>query len=154
MSKVELNPKYAEAVATLVNQCPYFSLLSMEIRELQWGACLLEVKLGEKHLQPFGMVHGGAIASVVDAAAFWAVFPQVEKGRGLTTIEMKLNYLAPAQKGKLVAKGRCIRMGRTLALGETQVWNEEGTLVGHGTATIMVVPDLHLPGYENLPASR
>ena len=154
MSELELNPRYTEAVAMLVNQSPYFSLLSMEIKDLQWGTCLLEVELGEKHLQPFGMVHGGAIASVVDAAAFWAVFPQVEKGMGLTTVEMKLNYLAPAEKGKLVAQGRCIKMGRTLALGETYVRNGEGVLVAHGTATMMVVPDLHIPGCENLPPSR
>ncbi len=103
MPDVQLNPRYAEAVAALINRSPYFSLLSMEIKDLQWGTCLLEVELGEKHLQPFGNVHGGAIASVVDAAAFWAVFPQVEKGVGMTTIEMKLNYLAPAREGKLVA---------------------------------------------------
>jgi len=154
MSEVKLNPKYTEAVILHVNQCPYFSLLSMEIKDLQWGTCLLEVKLGKKHLQPFGKVHGGAIASVVDAAAFWAAFPQVEKGKGLTTVEMKLNYLAPAQKGKLVAQGRCIRMGKTLALGETQVRNGEGVLVAHGIATMMVVPDLYMPGYEKLPPSR
>lgn len=154
MSELQLNPRYTDAVAMLVNRSPYFSLLSMEIKDLQWGTCLLEVKLGEKHLQPFGMVHGGVMASVVDAAAFWAVFPQVEKGMGLTTVEMKLNFLAPAQKGKLVAQGRCIKMGRTLALGETQVRNGEGVLVAHGTATMMVVPDLHVPGYENLPSSR
>ena len=82
MSDRHLNPGYTEAVAILVNRSPYFSLLSMEIKDLQWGICLMEVKLEEKHLQPFGMVHGGAIASVVDAAAFWAVFPQVEKGAG------------------------------------------------------------------------
>ena len=154
MSDVQLNPGYTEAVARLVNQSPYFSLLSMEIKDLQWGICLMEVKLEEKHLQPFGMVHGGAIASVVDAAAFWAVFPQVEKGVGLTTVEMKLNYLAPAQKGKLVAQGRCIKLGRTLALGEAQVRNGDGALVAHGTVTMMVVPDLHIPGYENLPPPR
>ena len=154
MSELELNPRYTEAVAMLVNQSPYFSLLSMEIKDLQWGTCLLEVELGEKHLQPFGKVHGGAIASVVDAAAFWAVFPLVEKGMGLTTVEMKLNYLAPAEKGKLVAQGRSIKMGRTLALGETYVRNGEGALVAHGTATMMVVPDLYIPGFENLPPSR
>jgi uncharacterized protein (TIGR00369 family) len=154
MSELQLNPRYTEALAMLVNRCPFFSLLSMEIKDLQWGTSLLEVKLEEKHLQPFGMVHGGAIASVVDAAAFWAVFPQVEKGMGLTTVEMKLNYLAPAQKGKLLAQGRCIKMGRTLALGETYVRNGEGALVAHGTATMMVVTDLHIPGYENLPPSR
>jgi uncharacterized protein (TIGR00369 family) len=154
MSELQLNPRYTKALAILVNRCPYFSLLSMEIKDLQWGTCLLEVKLEEKHLQPFGMVHGGVLASVVDSAAFWAVFPQVEKGMGLTTVEMKLNYLAPAQKGKLVAQGRCIKMGKTLALGETHVRNGEGALVAHGTATMMVVPDLHVPGYENLPSSR
>ena len=154
MSELELNPRYTEAVAMLVNRSPYFSLLSMEIKDLQWGTCLLEVELGEKHLQPFGKVHGGAIASVVDAAAFWAVFPQVEKGMGLTTVEMKLNYLAPAEKGKLVAQGRSIKMGKTLALGETYIRNGEGALVAHGTATMMVVPDLYLPGFENLPPSR
>ncbi len=123
MPEMQLNPRYAEAVAALINRSPYFSLLSMEIKDLQWGASLLEIQLGEKHLQPFGFVHGGAIASVMDAAAFWAVFPQVEKGVGMTTVEMKLNYLAPAQKGKLVAQGRCIKMGRTLALGEAYVRN-------------------------------
>ena len=154
MTELQLNPRYTKAVAMLVNRSPFFSLHSMEIKDLQWGTCRLEVKLGKKHLQPFGKVHGGAIASVVDAAAFWAVFPKVERGTGLTTVEMKLNYLAPAQKGKLVAQGRCIKLGKTLALGEAHVRNGEGALIAHGTATMMVVPDLRIPGYEKLPPSR
>ena len=154
MTKPKLNPKYTEAVAMIVNRSPYFSLLSMEIKDLQWGTSLLEVQLGEKHLHPFGFVHGGAIASVMDAAAYWAVFPQVENGMGLTTVEIKVNFLTPAQKGKLVAKGRCIRLGKTLALGDAEIRNNEGGLVAHGTATMMVVPDLRIPGYEGLPPSR
>ena len=154
MSELQLNPRYTEAVSVLINRSPYFSLLSMTLKDLQWGTCLMEVELEEKHLQPFGNVHGGAIASLVDAAAFWAVFPQVERGKGLTTVEMKLNYLAPVQKGKLVARGRCIKLGRTLALGETSVTNGEGTLIAHGTATMMVVPELRIPGYEDLPPVR
>ena len=154
MSEPKLNPGYVEAVAKVVNQSPYFSLLSMEIRDLQWGTSLLEIQLAEKHLQPFGFVHGGAMASIMDAATFWAVFPQIEKGLGLTTVEIKVNFLAPAQKGKLVAKGRCIRLGKTLALGDAEIRNSEGGLVAHGTATMMVMPDLKIPGQENLPPSR
>ncbi len=154
MSEPKLNPRYTEAVRKIVNQSPYFLLLSMEIKDLQWGTAHLEIQLAEKHLQPFGFVHGGAIASVMDAAAFWAVFPQVENGMGLTTVEIKVNYLAPAQRGSLVAKGRCLRLGKTLALGEAEIRNTEGGLVAHGTATMMVVPDLRLPGYENLPPSQ
>jgi uncharacterized protein (TIGR00369 family) len=151
MSEFRLNPKYKEALSTLINRSPYFSLLSMEIKELEWGTCILEVELEEKHLQPFGNVHGGLIASVIDASAFWAVFPQVKDGMGLTTVEMKVNYLAPAQKGKLVAKGRCIKIGKTLALGEAYINSAEGNLLAHGTATMMVVPDLKVEGQENLP---
>jgi uncharacterized protein (TIGR00369 family) len=154
MSELKLNSRYVEAVTKVVNQCPYFSLLSMEIKDLQWGLSVLEIQLSEKHLQPFGFVHGGVIASILDAATFWAVFPQVENGIGLTTVEMKVNFLSPAQKGKLIAKGRCIRLGKTLALGDAEIRNHERGLVAHGTATMMVVPGLKIPGHENLPPSR
>jgi uncharacterized protein (TIGR00369 family) len=151
MAEFRLNPKYIEAIFEIVNQCPYFSLLSMKIKELGWGTSILEVELEEKHLQPFGMVHGGVIASVMDAAAFWAVFPRVKDGMGLTTVEIKINFLAPVQKGKLIAKGRCIKIGRTLALGEAYINGTEGNLLAHGTATMMIVPGLKVEGRENLP---
>jgi len=151
MSEPRLNPKYVEVISEVVNQSPYFALLSMKIKNLEWGAAVLEVDLDEKHLQPFGNVHGGAIASVMDAAAFWADFPQVKDGMGLTTVEIKVNYLAPVQKGKLVVKGRCIKIGRTLALGEAYINSAEGNLIAHGTATMMIVPDLKVEGQEYLP---
>jgi len=154
MSEFSLNPKYKEALSTLINRSPYFSLLSMEIKDLEWGTAVLEVELEEKHLQPFGYVHGGVIASVMDAAAFWAVFPQVKDGMGLTTVEIKVNYLAPVKKGKLVAKGRCIKIGKTLALGEAYISSAEGNLLAHGTATMMIVPDLKVEGQDNLPPKQ
>jgi uncharacterized protein (TIGR00369 family) len=153
-SEPKLNPKYKEALSKLVNDSPYFSLLSMEIKDLEWGACVLEVELAEKHLQPFGYVHGGLIASVIDAVAFWAVFPQVKNGMGLTTVEMKVNYLAPVQRGKLIAKGRCIKIGKTLALGEAYINSAEGNLLAHGTSTMMVVSELKVEGQGNLPPKQ
>lgn len=154
MGEEELNPKYKEGVAKVVNKSPYFSLLSMEIKDLKWGTSFLEVQLEEKHLQPFGNVHGGVMASVIDAATFWATFPQVENGLGLTTVEIKVNYLAPVQKGKLKAEGRCIKMGKTLALGEALVKDQEGKLIAHGTSTMMVLPGLTVEGYQELPPAR
>jgi uncharacterized protein (TIGR00369 family) len=151
---MQLNPKYKQTLSTIVNRSPYFSLLSMEIKDLEWGTCVLEVDLDEKHLQPFGCVHGGVIASVMDAAAFWAVFPRVKDGMGLTTVEIKVNYLAPVKNGKLVAKGRCIKIGRTLALGEAYINSAEGNLLAHGTATMMIIPDLKVEGQETLPPKQ
>lgn len=149
-----LNPKYKEAVTRVVNQSPYFSLLSMAIKDLTWGRSLLEISLEEKHLQPFGNVHGGVMASIVDAATFWATFPQVENGLGLTTVEIKVNYLAPVQKGRLIAEGRCIKIGKTLAFGEAYVRGDEERLIAHGTSTMMVLPGLAVHGYKDLPPPR
>ena len=154
MSEMQLNPKYTEAISKILNRSPYFSLLSMKIMDLEWGTSVLEVELQEKHLQPFGFVHGGAIASVLDAATFWAVFPQVKDGMGLTTVEIKVNFLAPVREGKLLAKGRCIKIGKTLALGDATIYDGNGNLLGHGTATMMIVPDLKVEGQESLPPKQ
>ena len=151
MSEPRLNPKYTRAISKVVNRSPYFSLISMKIKNLEWGISVLVVELEEKHLQPFGYVHGGAIASAIDAATFWAVFPKVKDGMGLTTVEMKANFLVPVQKGRLVIKGRCLKIGKTLALGEAYVNNAEGSLIAHGTATMMIVSDLKVEGQEKLP---
>ena len=146
-----LNPAFVEAVTAKVNQSPYFSLISMEIKELGSGESRLEVRVEEKHLQPFGYVHGGVYASLVDAAAFWAVHPEIEAGRGLTTVEMNLNYLAPASRGVMIAQGRSIRVGKTLCLGEASVKNEEGLLLAHGKATMMILKDLSIEGEQMMP---
>jgi uncharacterized protein (TIGR00369 family) len=146
-----LNPGYLEATREEVNHSPYFQLLSMSIVDFGDGNSHLEVALGKKHLQPFQMVHGGVFSSLVDAAAFWAVFPLLKEGLGLTTVEMKLNYLAPAAKGKMVARGRCIKLGKTLALGEAGITDGGGRLLAHGTATMMIIPGLAIAHSGNFP---
>ena len=148
----KLNPEYVKAVVENVNSSPYFRLLSMKLWTIDVGESRLEVAVREKHLQPFGFVHGGVYASLVDAAAFWAVYPQIDEELGLTTVEMKLNYLAPASKGLLIAKGKGIRQGKTLCLGEASIESEQGNLLAHGTATMMILKDLKIQGASEWPS--
>lgn len=147
-----LNPDYIEAVGTHVNSCPYFSLLSIEIKELSWGRAVVEVQVQEKHLQPFGIVHGGVFASLLDAAAFWAVYTQVADGLGMTTVELKLNYLAPLSAGRMIARGKSLRVGKTICLGEASIVNEDETLLAHGTSTMMILKDLKIQGVPQGPS--
>ncbi|MFQ6078096.1 MAG: PaaI family thioesterase [Thermodesulfobacteriota bacterium] len=146
-----LNPQYVEAVSALVNRCPYFTLLSMSIRDIGIGYSLLDIDVQNKHLQPFEAVHGGVFASIIDAAAFWAVFPEVDENVGMTSVDLKVNYLAPAQSGKLIARGRRIKLGKTLSLGEAEVINQENTILAHGTSTLMVLRNLGGAFKHSLP---
>jgi uncharacterized protein (TIGR00369 family) len=137
----QVNPAYIERVNQMVNRCPYFELLSMEIKEVGVGFSLLEIDLAHKHLQPFGMVHGGVFASIVDAAAFWAIFYDIDDPNvGATTIDLKLNYLAPAASGKLIGRGRQIKLGKTLGYAEAEVADKNGKILAHGTSTLMLLP--------------
>jgi len=147
-----LNPEYVKAVEKLVNSCPYFSLLSMHITGLTWGESQLEILVQEKHFQPFGMVHGGVFASLIDAAAFWAVYTQVPEELGMTTVELKLNYLAPFKTGRMIARGKSLRVGKTLCLGEAGILDEEETLLAHGTSTMMILKDLKIQGVTQGPS--
>lgn len=147
----KINPEYVRVVAEETNRCPYFTLLSMRIVDLEIGRSHLEIDVQEKHLQPFGIVHGGVFSSIIDAAAFWAVFTDVEEDVGMTTVDLKLNYLAPTGSGKLIARGRRIKLGRTLGLGEAEITDEQGRLLAHGISTLMVIPVMSFGASVPLP---
>lgn len=97
-------------------------------------------------------MHGGVLSTIADAAGFWGVFSQVEDGVAMTTVELKLNFVAPAKaEGKLIAEGRSIKLGRNLGLGEAHVTTGNGRLVAHATTTVMKVSHLVVAGGGELP---
>jgi uncharacterized protein (TIGR00369 family) len=148
----KINPEYVARVNELVNRSPYFELLAMRIRAVDRGYSLLEVELSRKHLQPFGVVHGGVFASVIDAASFWALYYDIEDERaGVTTVELKLNYLAPTAGGRLVARGRQLKVGKTLGYAEAEVTDADGRLLAHGTSTVIILPGKLLTAEPPLP---
>lgn len=110
----KLNPEHIKAVIDLCNQGPYFRLLSMEVRELGIGYCKVEVNLENKHLNPFGGVHGGVYSSLIDTAAYWAVYCDVEENAGLISLDINVNYLAPIKEGRFVVEGKRIKAGRSI----------------------------------------
>ena len=147
-----INPEYIERVNQLINRCPYFDLLSMKISDVGAGFSEMEIDLAQKHLQPFGFVHGGVFASIIDAAAFWSLFYEVEdQDTGVTTVDLKLNYLAPAVSGKLIARGRQIKLGRTLGYADAEVTDSEGRILAHGTSTVILLPGQGLTADPPLP---
>jgi uncharacterized protein (TIGR00369 family) len=146
------NPEYIKRMREIVNTCPYFELLSMKLLDMGIGYSVLEIDLTQKHLQPFGMVHGGVFSSIIDAAAFWAVYPGIEDpAAGMTTVDLKLNYLAPAASGKLIARGRQIKVGRTLGYAEAKVVNQDEKILVHGTSTVIILPGKAIEGDPPLP---
>ncbi|BBH18626.1 hypothetical protein Back2_29130 [Nocardioides baekrokdamisoli] len=141
------NPAYLDAVRDLVRHGSYPHLLGMELTELEPDRCVVGLEVAERHLQPYGIVHGGVLASLLDTATFWAAFVRLPHDTGLVNVDLKLNYLeaVPPNAGRLLTEGRCIRPGRTLSYTEAYVRDAAGRLIAHATSTVMALPGKGLP---------
>ena len=135
-----LNPAYLQQLYDLVNHSPFPSHLPMRIVEVAAESARVELDIDWCHFQPFGLVHGGVIATLVDTATFWAGFGAIPEDAGLVNVDLKLNYLQTVSGGRLTALGRSIRTGRTISYCEAEVRSDDGSLIAHGTSTLMVLP--------------
>jgi uncharacterized protein (TIGR00369 family) len=134
------NPEYIEALKKMVNTSPYPSHMSMRLAAIDLDVATIELELGRRHLQPYGIVHGGVLATLIDTATFWSVFMRIPEDAGLVNIDLKLNYLRPVEKGLLRAEGAAIRSGKSISYAEASVLDATDDLVAHGTSTLMVLP--------------
>lgn len=82
---MKVNPKHLEAIMKAVNASPYFSLLGIKITELASRIATVELEVEKKHLNPFGSVHGGVYASLIDTAAYWAAYYDQKENVGFTS---------------------------------------------------------------------
>ena len=138
-----LNPLYRERLFALIDEAPFVRHMGMRITDLAWGRATFEMTPAEFRLQPFGVVHGGNIATLIDSAAFWACYLSMDSDDdGLASVDLKLNYLAPARMEALRSTGTLIKAGKTLSYAEADVRTDEGRLVAHGTSTLMRLPGL------------
>lgn len=77
--------------------------------------------------------HGGILATLLDLAADWALVKRT--GRGVPTIDMRVDYHAAAMPGDLIVKGRVLKPGSQFAAAESQVFDLDGKLLASGRAT-------------------
>ena len=120
---------------------PYYHLLHIELRSLSPGRAEFQVIGGPEHTNPMGMIHGGLITSVADAAMANAVRSLGVKG---VTTDISVALPATARLGEtLVARGRILKTGTNLLFAEALVHAGE-RLVGHGKATFYKIGEIKL----------
>ncbi|MCR6545991.1 PaaI family thioesterase [Dehalobacterium formicoaceticum] len=154
----KLNPEHIKAILELINQGPYFQLLSMEVCKLDFGYCRVDVNLEMKHLNPFGGLHGGVYASIIDTAAYWAVYCDLKENVGLISLDLKVDNLSTVKDGKIIVEGKRLKAGRSICLSEATVTDTQGKLLAHGTSKQLITTGLQsinqavtAMGYQSLP---
>lgn len=111
--------------------------LGIELDSIEHGRARLSLEVRQQHLQLAGIMHGGAIATLIDTAVAFAIVGASTPGARFTTIEMKVNYLRPIREGRVVADARLIRDGRRIVVSDCDVFDSEGKLAAKGLLTYM-----------------
>ena len=104
------------------------------------GSALFAGTPGARFLNPYGTVHGGYVATLMDSAMTCAVQTTVGAGFGVTTVEFKVNFVKPipVDVGRLRAVASAIHSGKRLGTAEGKLWDDRDVLYAHGTTTCMV----------------
>jgi uncharacterized protein (TIGR00369 family) len=103
------------------------------------GRLTCELPVTEELLNPFGAAHGGVVSALVDHVLGAVCLPVIERGAWPATLEFKLNFLAPARVGAMVAEARILSMSKRTAVVRIDVVNA-GRPVCAAQGAVAIVP--------------
>jgi uncharacterized protein (TIGR00369 family) len=155
---MKINPMHIQELIRLINSSPFFQNLSMVIETIDLGLCIISIDLEEKHLSPYAAIQGGVYPAIIDAAAYWAPYPELPEDVGLITMDVNVNYTASVKDGRIIARGERIKTGRTICLSQVLVSDDKGKVLAQGTSKLLITRGLqtipHITGYSeaSMPA--
>jgi len=118
---------------------PIAQLIGFDVTSVKPGEALIEFQATEAHANPMGTLHGGVLCDIADAAMGLAYAANLGEGESFTTLELKINFLKPIWKARLLAVGRVVKQGRTVGLVECDVTDDKGALIARATSTCMTL---------------
>jgi 1,4-dihydroxy-2-naphthoyl-CoA hydrolase len=95
----------------------------------------------ERTHQPFGLLHGGATATLAETVGSFASYLTVDKKKEITVgVEVTAQHLRSAKSGFVYAKAIPVHLGRVLHVWDIRVKNEEDKLIALCKLSVMVRP--------------
>ncbi|HVF89280.1 MAG TPA: PaaI family thioesterase [Blastocatellia bacterium] len=138
---MEMTPERVRAIREKFETNNFPRLLGIEIDLVEPGRAVLGVEIREELLQLQGVLHGGAMASLIDTAVAMAIVGISEPEDRFTTVELKINYLAAVRDGRVTADARIIRDGRRIIVAECDAFDSNGRLAAKGLLTYIRLND-------------
>lgn len=113
-------------------------MFGFELAGAEPGRAAVRMRVRARHLQGYGVVHGGILAALADTAGGLACHLAVPRRVGVATIEMKINFLEPVASGVVTADARVLRKGQTTAVVDCDLLTDEGVLVAKALLTFSI----------------
>jgi acyl-coenzyme A thioesterase 13 len=111
--------------------------LKPKLIRIEKNFAIMEVLVQHDMCNPYGHIHGGMMALVMDESIGWAILA-ADLPVQYTSVSLNIDFLYAAPKGSTIfAHARIIRAGKKILNAEVHVYNESNTLIGHATSNLV-----------------
>jgi uncharacterized protein (TIGR00369 family) len=115
----------------------YARLLGLEFVGAERGTATCALEVREELTRMGGILHGGALASLVDTASAFATLTVLESGAQTVTVDLTLHFLRPVSQGRIEARARVLRAGRRVVTVSIEATNADGKPVATALTTYL-----------------
>lgn len=129
----------------LIPYSPMGYLTELEMTEGSRGHSTFSMPASPWFANSSGLISGGVLAVIGDAALGSVVHSDVGPGQGMTTAELSMSFLRPVVPkpgGAVTGSGQLIHRGRTLGISEAFLFDYDDQLISHGTTRCTVFPPI------------
>ena len=135
MTGAKITAAQLRRIQKAVGTVPFARLLGIELDDISRGSATLGFRVRKELTQNHGVVHGGAIASLIDTATAFAIISVLAPKERVTTVDLTISYLRPLTEGRITAVAKVLRAGRRLFVVSAEVFDEEGKLATTALST-------------------
>lgn len=135
----KLDQQQVARIASALESVPFAKLLGIELEEVDLGSATLAFEIKPELKQNHGVVHGGAIASLIDSATAFAIISLLPPDEHATTVDLTITYLRPLRQGRAKAVARVLRNGRRLITTSADLFDDRGTLAATALSTYIKI---------------
>lgn len=129
-----------EDLAAYVNSLPggWVKEMGITILKATPDEVTCEWEVTDKHLQAYGIVHGGVHCGVVETlASIGAGMVAHPRGQRVAGLENSTAFIRAVRSGRLHAAARPVSRGRTSQVWEAWIWDEQDRLVAQGRVRLL-----------------
>ena len=131
----ELTPEELARLHETFGQVPYVRLLGLRFVSAERGAATFALEMREELTRMGGILHGGALVSLMDTAAAFAVHTLLGPGGRTVTVDLTVHFLRPATAGRVESRAKVLRQGRRVVILNVEAADASGALIATATMT-------------------
>jgi uncharacterized protein (TIGR00369 family) len=135
MTATKITAAQARRIQKALDSVPYAHLLGIELDSINPGTATVGLEIRKELTQNHAVVHGGAIASLIDTAMAFAIMSVLAPKEKVTTVDLTISYLRPLTKGRVTAVAKVVKDGRRLSVVSADLFDDAGNLASTALST-------------------